>query len=157
MPVATRKPDSSRKKHVTTLYRTPHGVTLKVRHSPGKVSAFKKMIFPRIFAGKFDVVTFCKKYGMKRELVSRMTSYAPRTVAAWAAGKPIKGAAIQKVTELQRLTGALEELVETEAIGPWFQTPNPAFDGSTPAQLVERGESDRLWRMIHILESGQPG
>jgi hypothetical protein len=106
---------------------------------------------------KFDVAAFCKKYGIKRDLVSRMTSYAPRTVAAWAAGEPIKGAAIQKVTELQRLTTALEQLVEPEAIGPWFQTPNSRFEGSTPAQLVERGESDRLWRMIHLLESGQPG
>lgn len=86
-----------------------------------------------------------------------MTSYATRTVADWAAGKPIKGAAILKITELKRLTSALEQLVEPESIGPWFLTPNEAFDGSTPAQLVERGEADRLWRMIHLLESGQPG
>ena len=107
--------------------------------------------------GKFDVGTFCKKYGIKRDLVSRMTSYAPRTIAAWATGRSIKGAAIQKITELKRLTTALEQLVEAESIGPWLQTPNQAFEGSTPAQLIERGESDRLWRMIHLLESGQPG
>jgi hypothetical protein len=71
-------------------------------------------------------------------------------------GQAVKVAALQKVTELKRLTRALEELVEPKFIGQWFQTPNEAFDGSTPAQLVERGESDRLWRMIHVLESG-PG
>ncbi len=72
-------------------------------------------------------------------------------------GGRIKGAAIQKITELRRLNAALEQLVKAEFVGPWFQTPNPSFEGSTPAQLVERGESDRLWRMIHLLESGQPG
>jgi hypothetical protein len=42
-------------------------------------------------------------------------------------------------------------------IGRWLKHPNAAFDGCTPIQLVERGESDRLWRMLFDLESGQPG
>jgi hypothetical protein len=113
--------------------------------------------FGKEIAAHFDIASFCKKYALKRDLISRMTSYAPRTIASWAAGKAIQGAAIQKVTELKRLITALEHLVEPSAIGPWFQTPNPSFEGSTPAQLVERGESDRIWRMIHLLESGQPG
>ena len=46
--------------------------------------------------------------------------------------------------------------MEPKAIGPWLLQPNPAFDGSTPLQVIERGESDRLWRMIYELESGQP-
>jgi hypothetical protein len=100
---------------------------------------------------------FCKKYALKRDLLSRMTGYAPRTIAEWATGKPLRGAAIQRVTELKRLAGALEQLVEPESIGPWLQTPNDSFERSTPAQLIERGESDRLWRMIHLLGSGQPG
>jgi len=106
---------------------------------------------------KFDVAAFCEKYRMNRDQIARMTSYAPRTVAGWAAGKPATGAAIQKITELKRLIAALEQLVEPASIGPWFRAPNQRFEGSTPAQLVERGESDRLWRMIHLLESGQPG
>jgi hypothetical protein len=106
---------------------------------------------------QFDVGSFCKRYAIKRDLISRMTSYAPRTVADWAAGKPLKGAAILKVTELKRLASALEQLVDANSIGPWLSTPNESFEGSTPAQLVERGEVDRLWRMIHLLASGQPG
>jgi hypothetical protein len=27
---------------------------------------------------------------------------------------------------------------------PWLDTPNPAFEGSTPLQVIERGESGRL-------------
>lgn len=153
MPTIARKPDSTRKRlSPAQASRSAHKPTAKAR--PSRSAQF---VPGEIAVRKFDVATFCKRYSIKRDLVSRMTSYAPRTVAAWAAGEPLKGAAIQKVTELQRLTTALEQLVEPASIGPWLQTPNPAFEGSTPAQLVERGESDRLWRMIHLLESGQQG
>lgn len=54
------------------------------------------------------------------------------------------------------LAEALWRLVDARAIGSWLMQPNPAFDGSTPLQVIERGETDRLWRMIYELESGQP-
>jgi hypothetical protein len=154
MPVAPRKPQLIRKK------RASKAAFGKFRQPTPKSAQAVALRKPDLGAGttpQFDVVAFCKRYSLKRDLVSRMTSYAPRTVADWAAGKPLRGAAVQKITELKRLTNALEQLVEPGFIGPWFQMPNASFEGSTPAQLVERGESDRLWRMIHLLESGQPG
>jgi hypothetical protein len=56
-----------------------------------------------------------------------------------------------------KLRTTLARLVKPAAIGPWLETPNPAFAGSTPSQVIERGETDRFWRMIYELESGQPG
>jgi len=50
-----------------------------------------------------------------------------------------------------------EAYAVTQAIGPWLKEPNPAFDGSTPVQVIERGETDRIWRMIYELQSGEPG
>jgi len=50
----------------------------------------------------------------------------------------------------------MENLVSSAAIGPWLKDPNPAIDGSTPFQVIERGESDRIWRMVYELESGEP-
>jgi len=47
-------------------------------------------------------------------------------------------------------------VMQPAQIGHWLKSPNPAFDGSTPLQLVERGEIDRIWRMLYDLESGQP-
>jgi len=38
----------------------------------------------------------------------------------------------------------------------WERSSRPAFDGSTPLQVVERGETDRIWRMVYELESGEP-
>jgi hypothetical protein len=33
-------------------------------------------------------------------------------------------------------------------------TPNPAFDGLKPLEVIEGGEIERLWTMIFYLESG---
>ena len=51
----------------------------------------------------------------------------------------------------------LKDVVEPACVDQWLSTPNPAFAGLSPLELIERGESDRLWRMIYELESGQPG
>ena len=39
----------------------------------------------------------------------------------------------------------------------WLNELNTAFEESSPAGLTERGQSDRLWRMLYHLESGEPG
>lgn len=51
----------------------------------------------------------------------------------------------------------LARVMQLAQIGHWPKLPNLAFDGSTPLQLVERAEIDRLWRMLYDLESGQAG
>jgi len=58
-----------------------------------------------------------------------------------------EGIAQRRLTELRRLFAALEQLVDEEAIGPWLKESNLSFDGSTPLQVIERGETDRLWQM----------
>jgi hypothetical protein len=47
--------------------------------------------------------------------------------------------------------------MQREFIAEWLQAPNDAFGGLKPIEVVERGEIDRIWRMIYVLESGQPG
>jgi hypothetical protein len=34
--------------------------------------------------------------------------------------------------------------------------PNEAFGGLKPLEVIERGEIDRIWQMIHLLRSGTP-
>lgn len=60
-------------------------------------------------------------------------------------------------TEVARLYEALGEVVESDSTGPWFVTPNEAFGGLKPVELIERGEIDRLWDMVYRLQSGVPG
>jgi hypothetical protein len=58
---------------------------------------------------------------------------------------------------MSRLFDALAEVVLAPQIGPWLDSLNPAFEGSTPLQVIEPGESDRLWRMIWELRTGNSG
>jgi hypothetical protein len=83
-------------------------------------------------------------FNMPQPVVVRLTGFSPRSVAKWSEGVP--------PSPKQE-----KALVQPAQIGRWIKSPNPAFDGSTPLQLVERGELDRIWRMLYDLESGQPG
>lgn len=51
---------------------------------------------------------------------------------------------------------ALEEITEPDAIAAWLEEPNEMFNGATPLDLIEIGESDRIWQMIYRLRSGEP-
>jgi len=80
-----------------------------------------------------------------------------RTVATWLAGNVPNRANQRNVSEMSRLFDALAEVVPTSQVGPRLDTPNPAFEGSTPLQVIERGESDRLWRMVWELWTENSG
>lgn len=51
---------------------------------------------------------------------------------------------------------ALGRVMRPEFVEPWLRTPNPAFEGRTPVEVIEDGEAERIRRMIHELESGTP-
>ena len=63
-------------------------------------------------------------------------------------------AGVRDGRETERFRERLAEVVKPEAIPEWLETPNPAFDGLKPREVIERGEIDRLWSMIFYLESG---
>jgi hypothetical protein len=85
-----------------------------------------------------------------------VTGFSLRAISKWSSGSAPSSSTARRLTEIKRLFAALENLVSPEAIGPWLKDPDPAFDGSTPLQVIERGESDRIWRMVYELESGEP-
>lgn len=60
----------------------------------------------------------------------------------------------RRVIELRRLTDALIEVMKKVSLARWLQTPNEAFDGLKPLEVIDRGESDRIWSMIYFLRSG---
>ena len=106
---------------------------------------------------RFAVKDFCKAYGVTQGTFTRLTGFSPRAVANWAQGQKPSTSTERRLIELNRIFESLEELIAKAAIGPWLKEPNPAFDGSTPLQVIERGETDRIWRMIYELQSGEPG
>jgi len=124
------------------------------RNGTSHASASKLMAEP---AGSLDVRRLSRTYNLSNEAVSRVTGASPRTVSYWNAGTPPQRSSAQKIKEVTRLFDALAGLIKAKAIGGWLQRPNKQFDGSTPLQVIERGETDRLWQMIWQLREGNAG
>jgi DNA-binding transcriptional regulator YiaG len=100
------------------------------------------------------------EWGLGRREFSRLVGYSERVIADWEKGKTLSAHARRRIIEVERLrrslVTALGELVQPDVIPEWLRTPNPAFGGSTPLQVMERGETDRIWNMIYELGSGMP-
>jgi DNA-binding transcriptional regulator YiaG len=104
-----------------------------------------------------DVRRLSRTYHLSNEALSRVTGASPRTVSYWNSGTPPQRSSAQKIREVTRLFDALADIINAKVIGQWLQRPNQQFDGSTPLQVIERGETDRLWRMIWQLREGHSG
>jgi len=94
--------------------------------------------------------------GVSRRVFSRLTGYSERSIAAWESGRSLSPKSRQRILEIQRLQKALANVIEADSIREWLDTPNPAFDGLKPLEVIERGEIDRIWRMVFLLDSGVP-
>jgi transcriptional regulator with XRE-family HTH domain len=94
------------------------------------------------------------KLRLPRKTFSRLTGFSERAIADWEKGKAIGEPGLRRMREIERLQERLAELVEPASIPEWLETPNPAFEGLKPLEVIERGEIDRLWTMIFYLESG---
>lgn len=107
--------------------------------------------------GGVNVVMIREGLGLSRKVFSRLSNYSERAIADWEAGKKLTAAPQQRMVELQRLQRALANVINEDYVGEWLQSPNEAFSGLKPLEVIERGETDRIWRMIYQLESGVPG
>jgi DNA-binding transcriptional regulator YiaG len=94
--------------------------------------------------------------GINRKVFSRAIGFSERAIADWEADKPLSEASRQRMREMTRLHAALARVMKAEFIGTWLTTPVEEFDGLKPLEVIERGEIDRIWRMIYRLESGIP-
>lgn len=91
--------------------------------------------------------------GFSQPEFGRLTSYSTRAVADWESGKPMDARARRRIIEIERLLKALGELMPADQVGHWLRQRNEAFQGHSPLQLIEDGELDRLWQMIHQIDA----
>jgi len=133
---------------------------VKSRHARPKTMVREA---PAIYGAAFKTETapnlqsIAEKFGLRQEVLSRMTGFSLRAVAGWANGKKPSAPVRRALTEMDRLLDSLSRLMKPKEVGKWLKEPNPAFDGSTPVQVIERGQIDRIWRMLYFVESGEPG
>jgi hypothetical protein len=92
--------------------------------------------------------------GIKKRIFSRLAGFSERAITDFESGKKVSDALARRMKELTQFQKRLSRVVKASAIPAWLETPNKAFDGLTPIEVVERGEIDRLWNMIYFLESG---
>jgi hypothetical protein len=117
------------------------------RKMTGREDAFR-------LAQPLSVSTVRGRLGLSRKLFSRLAGFSERAIVDWESGKPVSEPGLRRIKELDRFRDRLSEVVAVDAIPAWLDTPNKAFDGLKPLEVVERGEIDRLWNMIFYLESG---
>jgi len=94
---------------------------------------------------------------MAREPFGRLVNVSVRTIAAVESNQKKVAKLQRNYVEVDRLCGALDEVVDPASLGDSFDTPNDAFGGLKPVEVIERGEIDRLWEMFYRLRSGMPG
>jgi DNA-binding transcriptional regulator YiaG len=104
--------------------------------------------------GKGEVAKLRRDLGLTRKTFSRLTGYSERAIAGWESGKGVSESSRQRLAEVERLRKALSRIMRPTAIPGWLGAPNKAFAGLKPLEVIERGEIDRLWKMIFYLESG---
>jgi transcriptional regulator with XRE-family HTH domain len=100
--------------------------------------------------------------GLRRRLrmtqaeFARLLGVSVRQVSGIESGKPLSPRDERALSEVLELVAALEEIMPAELVGDWLARPNEEFRKLKPLELVERGESGKLWRMIHLVGTGEP-
>jgi len=102
------------------------------------------------------VIELRKRLQLTQSVFARLLPVSVRSLATLESGSPPSDVVARRLNELRRLANALTEVIKPESLGRWLQTPNEAFDGLKPLEVIDRGESDRIWSMIYFLRSGVP-
>ena len=103
-----------------------------------------------------DAADLRERYGLPRRTFARVLGVSERTLAALEGGGAATEPVRRRLAEADRLHKALARVVKPAALPAWLDQPNDAFGGLKPVELIERGEVDRLWRMLFELRSGNP-
>jgi DNA-binding XRE family transcriptional regulator len=94
--------------------------------------------------------------GWSRSQLARVINASDRAIVNWEAGDPISPVYAAKIREMQSVYNELKQSLKPEEIGPWLLTEMEEFDGRTPADLIAKGETGRLWASLFYLRSGMP-
>ena len=50
----------------------------------------------------------------------------------------------------------LGDLFDETKVDTWLHKPNKAFDNKRPIDLIHEGDTDPIYKMIYVWESGEP-
>ncbi|MGL6073103.1 MAG: helix-turn-helix domain-containing protein [Fimbriiglobus sp.] len=113
----------------------------------------------KIFTDKTDStsLTVRERLGLTQADFARLVGLSERSVASWEAGETLNANSSRRIAEATRLADEMEAIFRTpEPIGRWLTSPNDGFESLSPIDIVEKGQIDRLWRVLYFLRSGSP-
>ena len=94
--------------------------------------------------------------GWSRNQLAHVMNASDRALVNWEAGDPISPVYAAKLREIQSVFNELKQLMKPQEIGSWLLTEMEEFENRTPADLISKGETGRLWASLFYLRSGMP-
>ena len=88
--------------------------------------------------------------------LAQMMNASDRALVNWEAGDPISPVYAAKLREMESVFNELKKFMKPENIGSWLRTDMEEFEGRTPADLISKSETGRLWASLFYLRSGMP-
>ncbi|MGA7127972.1 MAG: hypothetical protein WBZ19_16790 [Chthoniobacterales bacterium] len=104
-----------------------------------------------------QVSSLAEEAGMNYDMLAKALSVSRRSISGWLSGQEPERINRVRINEFGRLVAELRTIVKPERLKAWWNQPVANFAGSTPLQVLERGEIDRLWRMIWEIREGNSG
>jgi transcriptional regulator with XRE-family HTH domain len=103
-----------------------------------------------------DVGQLRQRLDFSQAAMAQVIGVSSRTVSRWEEGstRP-SGLAKEKLEKIEALVELIERYIKQEARAEWLQTPNPAFGGKSPAEVLQSpGGMDRLIEFFRRIEWG---
>jgi DNA-binding transcriptional regulator YiaG len=107
-------------------------------------------------SGKPTLAKLRMALGWSRNQLAHVMNASDRAIVNWEQGDPISPVYAAKLREIQSVYNELKQLMKPEEIGSWLLAEMEEFEGRTPADLISKGETGRLWASLFYLRSGIP-
>lgn len=107
-------------------------------------------------SGKLTLAKLRTALGWSRNQLAHVMNASDRAIVNWEQDDPISPVYAAKLREIQSVYNELKQLMKPEEIGSWLLAEMEEFEGRTPADLITKGETGRLWASLFYLRSGMP-
>jgi transcriptional regulator with XRE-family HTH domain len=96
-----------------------------------------------------------KTVGISGREVAQLLNTRPETVSRWRVGKAVpQPKPREDLLHLWWLTVQLAELYHPKEANLWLFSPNERLNGEHPVDLIQRGEIERVLKVIDQLKDG---
>ncbi|RFC52497.1 MAG: Protein of unknown function (DUF2384) [Verrucomicrobia bacterium] len=120
----------------------------------GETLIQKPVTWQRARESGIALYSWRRSLGLNRGTFAGIANVSERSLATYEKQDEFPVSVRPQVTEAVRLVKALLEIIPARDLPAWLQTPNPGFTGRKPWTLIQQGERDIIWEMIHQTRYG---